>query len=656
MTIRRRWQRLLTMAAVGLATGNVLRAEFSLQLDLNCSTDPHELSWETRPGFTYELEASTDLALWQDTGVIFGGDGGIACYSFPTLEPKAFFRLQERVDPYEGAFLVMPAEASEIDQTDGVCFSFDLSVFPEMPEKIHLYRRDAGSDTWQIIGTLTDFAEIEGIRFPRGNAIWIPEETGSFEVQAVAKDFTGEVLGSAARSIEITLNPPPDIAITGGPPTTSETSVLAEFSTIVTDPEDEIAWVEFFDNGERIGIDRSSPFGNDIVSETGRTFSLLRGVHHITARAHDERGAVGETATPYTVTITGGNARPELEIVSPVQRLFLNEGDPLVVEYTVTDPDGPADVIRVSLVGINGMNVAADFDAPFEALTVPTTGWGTGSHLLRVIATDAGGATSYLREIEVYISDPATGNLAEQWTANITDGISATPSNALFTGVEASSDSFEEGLLSGLEIDSGIILTSGLSRFWNGGDTTEAAGEHMDIFFNNQQEPGDEVLERLVAGFRTFDAASLEFDVFVTDGHLEIEYQFGSEEYDEWVQSYNDAFVISINGVIASFVPDCSDIVSVNSVNQIWANENSPPPNEHLFLDDDDDILPSVAPEHRPTRVEYDGMVRRLRLNAFVTPNQIHRVKMVIADVDDDRYDSALIIGENSVRSLPVFR
>ena len=79
--------------------------------------------------------------------------------------------------------------------------------------------------------------------------------------------------------------------------------------------------------------------------------------------------------------------------------------------------------------------------------------------------------------------------------------------------------------------------------------------------------------------------------------------------------------------------------------------------NEHLFLDDDNDILPTVSPEYHNKRVEYDGMTIRLRVHAFVTPGDFYNIKIVIADTDgagnhDDFLDSALFISTSSVRTI----
>ena len=71
--------------------------------------------------------------------------------------------------------------------------------------------------------------------------------------------------------------------------------------------------------------------------------------------------------------------------------------------------------------------------------------------------------------------------------------------------------------------------------------------------------------------------------------------------------------------------------------------------NEHLYLDDDDDIAPTPGPQ-----VEYDGMTIRLRAHVFVEPQQEHAIRIVIADVDgsggsDFILDSGIFLGEGSV-------
>ncbi|MBK8491459.1 MAG: choice-of-anchor L domain-containing protein [Saprospirales bacterium] len=86
-----------------------------------------------------------------------------------------------------------------------------------------------------------------------------------------------------------------------------------------------------------------------------------------------------------------------------------------------------------------------------------------------------------------------------------------------------------------LGVDAGIVICSG---------DVNLIGQPVAEFANqNNQTPGDADLQAL-AGFQSYDAAVLEFDITVSDeGDLEFQYVFGSEEYPEFVgSSFNDVF------------------------------------------------------------------------------------------------------------------
>ncbi|MDB6072323.1 MAG: putative exosortase interaction protein [Verrucomicrobiales bacterium] len=199
-------------------------------------------------------------------------------------------------------------------------------------------------------------------------------------------------------------------------------------------------------------------------------------------------------------------------------------------------------------------------------------------------------------------------------------------------------------------INSGVVMTTGKADIWNYGDFDR---DDDNIYGLDQESrefiwnaPGDAKLLDRAAGTSSYDAAVLEFDVFCTHGQLEMEYQFGSEEYLEYVGGFNDAFMVTVDDVPVSLLPDASGIVAVNTVN---GNQN-----QHLFRLDDLEIEDAVLPANQSVQVEYDGMTVRLRIHAFVTAGQNHHVRIVIADVNDARLDSALFIKEGSVRTVPV--
>lgn len=635
-------------------------AQAPIEVDIVGTAANHQLSWTTTVNYNYQVFMSPDLGTWIDTGIAEQGNGSTITYGLISTADKQFYRIRETVDPYNGGFLVLPGNNDEVDLIDGVCFSFNLDVFSALPAKIRIYQRGYNSgDPWEQIGQITDFDEIDGIKFVRGSAIWLPDAEGEYEVQAAAVDSTGIVIASAVRRVIVGSNQAPSITITSGPTTPSASRQAAIFNAITTDADgDDVRRMEFYDNGILIGTDttpnETSPgvfeFGDDIKDIEGNYYDLLKGTHDITAKAFDSRGAVGETASASQYLVTGGNARPTVDVTSPTNGLIVTQGQSFTVVYTEGDPDGASDIDEVEAYDIVTTNSEIDTASPFDDLTIDTTGWDPGTHTIRVVTSDVSGDESYPLYLTIFVRTGSGPTFAETLVSSIVDEATAAPSSEVFTGVESSSGMFSSGFDSGLEINGGALLTSGSFALWNAGDDSsneEGMDESDDLNFGlNNQESGDPELEDRVAGDATFDASILEFDAFCSNGQLELVYQFGSEEYEEFVGSFNDGFMATVDGVLVSLVPDCSDIVAVNSVNPVE------PINEHLYLDDDLDIDPKVTPSNQSVQVEYDGMTIRLRAHVFVTPNTTHRIKLVIADVNDDRLDSGLFIGESSVRTI----
>ncbi len=635
-------------------------AQAPIEVEIVGTAANHQLSWTTTVNYNYQVFMSPDLEAWIDTGIAEQGSGATITYRLMSTADKLFYRIHETADPYNGGFLVLPGNNDEVDLIDGVCFSFNLDVFSNLPAKIRIYQRDYDSgDPWEQIGQITDFDEIDGIKFVRGSAVWLPDAEGEYEVQAAAVDGTGTVIASAVRRVIVSSNQAPSITITSGPPTPSASAQPAVFTAVATDADgDAVRRVEFYDNGILIGTDttpdETSPgvfeFGDDVQDIEGNFYDLLKGTHDITAKVFDSRGAVGETASASQYVITGGNSRPTIAVTTPANGLIVTQGQSFTVVYTEGDPEGASDIDEVEAYDIVTNDGDIDTASPFDDLTIDTTGWEPGTHTIRVVARDTSFDESYPLYLTVFVRTGSGPTFAETLVASIVDEATAAPSSEVFTGVEASSGVFNSGFDSGLEIDSGALLTSGSFAIWNAGDDSfneEGMDESNDVNFGlNNQEPGDPELEDRVSGDATLDASVLEFDVFCSNGQLELVYQFGSEEYEEFVGSFNDGFMATVDGVLVTLVPDCSDIVAVNSVNPVE------PINEHLYLDDDLDIDPNVTQPNQPVQVEYDGMTIRLKAHVFVTPNTTHHVKLVIADVNDDQLDSGLFIGESSVRTI----
>lgn len=682
---------LLACLAFGSLAASSLLAQSPVVLDVTGNAAEHQLTWTTELGFNYHIFVSTDLENWTDTGIVEPGCGSPVGYRIAPdpPEPQLYYQIWASAG---SAFLLLPCQWEEAALTDGVCFAFDLNTLMTDPERVLIWKRDYGSnDPFDLIGALTDFAEIDNIKFLRGSAVWVPDQTdlGEFEFLIEAVDDLGGIIEEVTRHVRVSPNLPPAITIDGvlnvpgESPLTVEGQIAPRFSTTVSDPDvlghpafrtdDVIRRVEFFANGVHIGTDFTEPFGDQLRDITGAQFFdlLFRGIHEITARVYDSRGGVGETSLPFIINVTPLqgqtlNARPSLTITSPPNGTDLVQGEDLLITVSVSDLDGEGDINGVDAVDMMmGGQSGNDLEAPFTEIELNTTTWLPGIHTVEVTATDKSGHSSddsFPRYLQVRIVDPDDATFAADLVEVITDPGSADPSEADFSGLEISSDEFSDGVISGLDLDEGILLTTGQFQIWNGRDDGEEEETIWDLV-------GDRGLEDRIAGTFTRDGAVLEFDVECEDSQLEFRVQFGSEEYLEWVDNplefgcKNDAFIITVDGVVVSQLPDCSNIVAVSTIHPstswllpsycLLPGEVLAPKNEHLYLSDSeiDARVQAINPANQPIQVEYDGMCIALRFHAFVTPGE-HHVRIVIADVDDERHDSGLFIEAGSVRTI----
>jgi len=635
--------------------------------DLSIARVPggYRLEWPTQEGFLYSLEKSSDLSGWEDAGVVGQGTGSLLSTELAEEGTGVYYyRVREDEGNTAGDFLVLPSQNENVKLSDGVCFAFDLNRFVNLPAKIRIYQNECiEGQQPRLIGMITEFSQIDGVKFVRGSAIWLPEAEGEYEVLAVAVDGAGNVMGSASRTVLVDRKNLPVVAISGGPDTPSATPQRMAFRTL---PSEEVRRVEFYDDGVLVGYDTEQPFGDRVEDLQELSYELLRGTHSMTALPYDANGTPGSASDPYEVVITEGNARPRLSVTSPLDRIVITQGDTFSIQFTLGDDDGMSDIVGViasrKIVRSSPdyeVMVASDFEAPFGELSVDTTDWELGTHTVKVIALDSTAETgpvnlydttgkSYPVYLTVYVRSDPGASFAESLVSKIVEEGSAVPSGEIFSGFEESSGEFEDGLASGLQMDSGVLMTTGLFSLWDGGDTGDGQDNRGKVW----RRGGDIGLEDRITGRSTEDATALEFDVLCENGQLEFSYQFGSEEYDEFVGFYNDAFMVIVDGSLVTFVPDCSSIVAVNSVNNGNILAAMEPANPHLYLDDDEDIDPSVAPENQERQVEYDGMTIRLVAHVFVEANTAHRIRLVIADVNDGRLDSGLFVNEGSVRTV----
>jgi len=198
-----------------------------------------------------------------------------------------------------------------------------------------------------------------------------------------------------------------------------------------------------------------------------------------------------------------------------------------------------------------------------------------------------------------------------------------------------------------LGMKKGLVMTTGGIIALSSKNTSPSMSNNTHARIENrgtqQQYSGYEELEKLINNQKTFDACVIELDLVPTADTLSFNYVFGSEEYDEFVGSnYNDifAFLISGKGITVNknlaVVPNTDIPVSVNTINNGSGNGSykARPANSTFYVTNTDGHI----------GIEYDGMTKLMQIRQPVTPYETYHIKLCIADVSDNSYDSGVFI------------
>lgn len=189
-------------------------------------------------------------------------------------------------------------------------------------------------------------------------------------------------------------------------------------------------------------------------------------------------------------------------------------------------------------------------------------------------------------------------------------------------------------------ISNGILLTSGSVDNAVGPNNTSSSS-------TSNFAPGDADLDDIPGVLGTNDACVLEFDLTVTSDTIRFNYSFGSEEYLEYVGSFNDvfAFYISGPGIVGTenlaLIPGTATIVSINNVNNVTNSE-------YYNINGTGFDAPFNTDDFY---IQYDGFTTVLEAKRNVIPCETYHLKIAIADDLDDALDSGVFIEAGSLSS-----
>ena len=188
----------------------------------------------------------------------------------------------------------------------------------------------------------------------------------------------------------------------------------------------------------------------------------------------------------------------------------------------------------------------------------------------------------------------------------------------------------------------GIVLSTG--RLSNvDGPNTSLSDDGDDSSWN-----GDNDLETILNESNTTNATTIEFEFTSTANQISFNYIFASEEYQENNSNtcqYSDLFGFLIRPINdqqytnIALVPNTQTPVKVTTVHPAIPN-GCEAQNEYYFESWNDSSAP----------INFNGQTKVLTATADIIPNETYHVKLVIADEQNYRYDSAVFLEAGSFK------
>ncbi|MEO8589191.1 MAG: choice-of-anchor L domain-containing protein [Flavobacteriales bacterium] len=248
-----------------------------------------------------------------------------------------------------------------------------------------------------------------------------------------------------------------------------------------------------------------------------------------------------------------------------------------------------------------------------------------------------------------------TSQTPQELVQDVLLGSGVTVSNVAFNGV-LNPGTAQEGTgsftgTSNLGISAGITLSTGLAQ---------NIAQPSTGFMSDQLIPNytDVDLQAVAGGITINNSAVLEFDFVTVGDSVKFRFVFGSEEYPEFVCSFNDAFGFFLSGpgitgpytgnaMNIALVPGTGTPVTIDNVNNGLNNNgnpndpNCPPVNPDFFVVNSDNT------------VVFDGFTVVIEAKHAVQCGQTYHIKLAICDALDQAYDSGVFLEAGSFQSSP---
>ena len=207
-----------------------------------------------------------------------------------------------------------------------------------------------------------------------------------------------------------------------------------------------------------------------------------------------------------------------------------------------------------------------------------------------------------------------------------------------------------------LAIDQGIVFSTGNVE-------EDLLQQNLNAETSNTHQVFIDADLQSIDSLAIFDPVIFQFDVQITHPsvtQIKIRYQFGSEEYPNWVGSrFNDVFAVFVSGsgfeetTNVATIPTSGNPTAINFVNGGVEGSNSDgSPTDltqtNLYINNghvsDGSANNNPQPGPFPVHLEYNGITEIIESTiSGLEFEEVYTIKIAIADVADSAYDSGVI-------------
>ncbi|HMI06460.1 MAG TPA: choice-of-anchor L domain-containing protein [Flavobacterium sp.] len=248
-----------------------------------------------------------------------------------------------------------------------------------------------------------------------------------------------------------------------------------------------------------------------------------------------------------------------------------------------------------------------------------------------------------------------------QLVQNVLVDASVTPTNLKFNNSPANANIVRDQAghfttnfnPTNLGLSAGVMLSTGKSQMALG--PNDQGGKSIPSAFATYTTDAD--LASLTTN-SIGNAVVLEFDFVATGLELNFDYVFASEEYPEFTNSgFNDVFGFFLSGpglsgpysggaVNIALVPSTTVPITINNVNNGGTNTG---PCEYCtyYVNNGTGTTPLANPS-----IQYDGFTTVLRATSALVCGQTYHIKLAIANVGDNAWDSAVFLKNFKIKPL----